>query len=156
MEGKRSPTRGGGRRRERAAAAAGRLSEAGLRRAERGESWAPEARAPLGGRLPRGVPSALSLQTVWTAAAPYVTSVFRVNLKWEGNPAASSPEQIPAICAASAPGPRVPCGPQRRPGPHLCAHGGLGGGSGTPRLLSGGGWTFSPAPGRAQSELPGP
>nr|CAI9710355.1 unnamed protein product [Rangifer tarandus platyrhynchus] len=109
-----------------------------------------------GGRLPRGVPSALSLQTVWTAAARYVTSVFRVNLKWEGNPAASSPEQIPAIGAASAPGPRVPCGPQRRPRPHLCAHGGLGGGSGTPRLLSGGGWTFSPAPGREQSELPGP
>lgn len=48
MEGKRSPTRGGGRRRERAAAAAGRLSEAGLRSAERGASWAPEARAPLG------------------------------------------------------------------------------------------------------------
>lgn len=62
------------------------------RSAEPGESWAPEARAPLGAGFHA------ASQAPW-ASRPYgqlspPTSVFRVNLKWEGNPAALSPEQI--------------------------------------------------------------
>lgn len=62
-----------------------------------------DARGPASalGRLPRRVPSALSLHTAGPAAATMVTSVLRVNPEWEGKPRGLRPSAEP--CGVARP-----------------------------------------------------
>lgn len=118
MEGKRSPARGWGRRRARVGAAAGRLSEPEKeeRKGEQGNCWAREARAPLGAGF-HAASQALCASRQRRPPPPQLHLSLGSSRSGKENPRPQAQRTPLQGSPASAQGPRVPCGPQRRLGP---------------------------------------